>query len=125
MPDMIYIRDLTVKCIIGTTDRERRLKQAVCINIALETDLSRAGRSDRLEDTVNYKDLSDEITALVVESSFFLIERMADGIAAACLKERRVKAVTVTIDKPGAVPLMRSVAVRIHRIRGTTRRRRA
>jgi D-erythro-7,8-dihydroneopterin triphosphate epimerase len=115
--DKIYIRDLALRCIIGVYPEERREKQDVIINIVLECDLARAASTDRLEDTVNYKELKQKIRALVEESQFFLIERLADRIAALCLANPAVGTATVTVDKPGALRFARSVAVEITRSR--------
>ena len=113
--DKIYIRDIELKCIIGTKPIERKKKQWVAINVVLECDLAKAGRTDRLEDTVNYKTLKDQIADLVEQSRYFLIERMADRVAAICLQTPDVKAVTVTVDKPGALTKACSAAVEIRR----------
>ena len=115
--DRIHIRDLALRCLIGVFPEERREKQDVIINIVLECDLRKAGRTDRLEDTVNYKDLKDRIVQRIEPSKFFLIEKMADCIAGLCLRTRGVKAVTVTVDKPGALTKARSAAVEIRRRR--------
>ncbi len=117
MPDTMLIRDLNIRCIIGTHPVERRRRQTVILNIALECDLARAGRTDNLADTVNYKGLCDRITALARDSRFFLIERLAAAAADICLSDRRVGAATVTVDKPGALPSARGAAVTINRLR--------
>ena len=122
MTDKMYIRDLAVQCIIGTKPEERRKKQAIVINIVLECDLGRAGKTDKLEDTVNYKKLAEEISDFSGKSKFFLIEKLAAGIAGICLKREEVKAVTVTVDKPGALAKARSAAVEIRRRRAEGRR---
>ena len=113
--DKIYIRDLRLSCIIGIYPRERIEKQDVVINIVLEGDLSAAGKSDDIADTINYKTIKKRIIRLVEKSGFFLIEKLAQEIATACLKEKSVHRVTVTLDKPGALRFTRSVAVEITR----------
>jgi FolB domain-containing protein len=118
MNDWIHIRDLTVPCIIGTKPDEREHRQNVVINLTLDCDLSVAGRSDRLEDTVNYMTLKKKVLAHVEASQFFLIERLAQTIADLCLEDPRVSAVRVSVDKPGALTRARSVAVEIERRRG-------
>ena len=115
--DKIYIRDLALRCIIGLYPEERKNKQDVIINIVLETDLRAAGKSDNLNDTVDYKAIKLAILDFVENSSFQLIESLAEGIAAICLKDRRVQSATVTIDKPGALRFCRSVAVEVTRKR--------
>jgi len=113
--DKMYIRDIEVRCIIGTKPMERKRKQRVDINVVLDCDLRKAGRTDRLEDTVNYKKLKDGIIERIEKSKFFLIEKMADCVARICLETRGVKAATVTVDKPGALTKACSAAVEIRR----------
>ncbi len=118
MTDKMYIRDLETECVIGTKVEERHGKQKIVLNLVLECDLAPAGESDRLDSTVNYMDLKNEIVAFVEQSEYFLIERLADRIAEICLRRERVTAVTVTVDKPEALVEARSVAVEIRRKKG-------
>jgi len=115
--DKIYIRDLLLRCIVGIYPEERENKQDVIINIEMTCDLSAAAASDQIEDTVNYKAVKKEIMALVENSAFLLIERMAGEIASVCLDHPGVFQVRVTVDKPGALRFARSVAVEVVRSR--------
>ena len=115
--DRILIQDLRLSCIVGVRERERTNPQEVVVNLVLYCDLREAGRSDRLEDTVDYSALTRRIETLVEGSSFGLIEALAGAIGAACLEDPEVQAVTVRVDKPGALPRARSAAVEIHRDR--------
>jgi len=113
--DKIYIRDLALRCIIGIYPEERTNKQDVVINVTMETDLRKAGQSDDLNDTVDYKAVKLEILSLVENSEFKLIESLAERIAEICLNADGVQGATVTIDKPGALRFCKSVAVEITR----------
>jgi len=113
--DRIRIRDLRIDCIVGTNPVERENKQTVVINLTLDCDLVLSGKSDNLEDTINYKTLKDEIVAMIEKSSDRLIERMAERIASYCLQHRRIFGVKVIVDKPGALTGTKSVAVEIER----------
>ena len=113
--DRIHLRDLSIRCIIGLNDWERKKRQEVCLNITLFADLSAPCKSDDIEDTVDYKSLKNKIVAMVELSEFLLLERLADAIAHLCLDIRQVRQVDVTVDKPGALRFARSVAVEIHR----------
>jgi len=115
--DKIHIRDLALRCIIGLYPEERINKQDVIINVMMETDLRPAGKSDDLNDTVDYKAIKLSILDLVEKSKFQLIESLADRIASICLNDPRVQSATITIDKPGALRFCRSVAVEIKRKR--------
>lgn len=114
--DKIFITDLKIKCIIGINDWERTQKQDVIINIELFADLMLPSKTDRIEDTIDYKEMKKKIIAMVEISQFNLVERLAAEIAAICLANKSVKAVNVKIDKPGALKYAKSVGVEIFRI---------
>lgn len=115
--DRILIRDLALRCVIGVTAEERREKQDIVINITLEADLRKAGLSDDLADTVDYKAFKKKVLALVEGPPFLLVEALAERIAALGLEDPRVERVTVTVEKPGALRFARSVGVEIVRER--------
>ena len=115
--DKIHIRDLLLRCIIGVYPEERRNPQDVILNITLDADLRKAGRSDDLGDTVDYKAIKQAVVGHVTQSSCLLVERLAQEVADLCLGFAGVEKVTVSIDKPGALRFARSVAVEIERSR--------
>ncbi len=115
--DRILIKDLLVRCIIGMRDEERRDKQDVLINVALVTDLRKAGMSDRLEDSLDYRALNKQILNVAERSQFYLVEAMAQAVADICLGNPKVQEVTVRVEKPGALRFARSVGVEIVRKR--------
>ncbi|GIW94456.1 MAG: 7,8-dihydroneopterin aldolase [Pirellulaceae bacterium] len=113
--DEIHIRDLVVRTIIGTNPEERLERQDVLINITLYTDTRPAGRSDDLADTINYRDVAKKVMTLAEQSQFYLVEKLAEEIAALALSDPRVDRVRVAVEKPGAVRFARSVGVCIER----------
>lgn len=115
--DKIFIRDLALRCIIGIYPEERREKQDIVINVEMHTDLRKAGRSDDLKDTVDYKSIKKAILKLVEGSAFQLIESLAERIADIALANDKVEQVIVAIDKPGALRFAKASAVEITRVR--------
>ncbi len=120
--DRIFIRDLALRCIIGIYPEERREKQDVIINVELDVDCRPAGMSDDMADTVSYKTIKQDVRAMVEASAFLLIERLAEEVASIALRDTRVEACTVTVDKPGALRFASSAAVRITRLQRATGR---
>jgi len=120
MADRILIQDLTVQAIIGINPHERVEPQPVLISIALEVDLHPAAASDDIADTVNYATLTDRVVELVEGTHYYLVERLAEEIAALCLQDARVMVVRVRVEKPSALRLARSVGVEIERRRVTS-----
>jgi FolB domain-containing protein len=115
--DQILIRDLQFRCIVGIDQEERRDKQDVAAQITLHVDLRRAGRTDAIEDSVDYRALKKEILSMAEDSRFYLIEALAESIARICLTRDRVARVEVIVEKPGALRFARMVGVRIVRSR--------
>jgi len=115
--DCILISDLSVRCIIGVNEEERRKRQDVVINLAIDADLRQAAQSDRFEDTVDYRAIKKRIVSMAESSQFYLVEAMAEAIAGICLENPAVTGVRVRVDKPGALRFARSVGVEITRKR--------
>jgi len=112
--DRILIRDLLVRGIIGINDWEREKKQDILINLELEHDLRPAAASDDVRDALNYRTLTKAVIAHVEESSYFLLEALAEGIARICL-QHGAERVRVRVEKPRALRFASSVGVEIER----------
>jgi dihydroneopterin aldolase len=100
-------------------EHEKSEAQPFLIDLTVFLDLSRAGASDDLDDTVDYGRLSQEAHDVVEGESHQLIETVAERVAATVLTHSRVERVIVTIHRPEApIPLVFSdVSVTIDRSR--------
>lgn len=116
--DRIEIRDLLVRGILGTNDWERENKQDILIQLTLFADLARAGATDSIDDTINYRTVTKEVIGHVESSARFTVEALAADLAALCLRHRGVRRVRVRVEKPGALRFARSVGVEIEREAG-------
>jgi FolB domain-containing protein len=115
--DQVFISDLIARGIIGVNDWEREKPQEILINIVLFADLHEAGRSDNLEDSVNYRTVAKMVLAHAETAQRQTVEALAADVARLCLEEPGVQQVRVRIEKPGAVRFSRSVGVEIERSR--------
>ena len=113
--DRLLIKDLLVRGIVGINDWEREHPQDILINLDVYLDTSVAARSDDVTDSLNYRSLTKAIMAFVDGSSFHLVEALADGIAAVCLRDFGADRVRVRVEKPGALRFAESVGVEIVR----------
>ncbi len=113
--DIIYLHDLAIDCVIGAWDWEREMIQTVYVDLDMGWDISKAGVSDELEDTLSYKDISIAVTELVVERKFKLVETMATEISTLLLLEFSIPWCRVKINKRGAVSSAQDVGVVIER----------
>ena len=114
---IIRITDLSLRTIIGIYDWERVNKQEVIINVEMECDLTKAAKSDKIEDTLDYKSLNKKIIKHLEESKHSLIEKMAGEVLKIVMAEHLVQAAKVRIDKPGALSFARSVSVELEAVK--------
>ena len=115
MTDRILIKNLLVRGILGIKPEEREKQQDIVINIELEADLRPAGASDAIDDAVNYRSVTKQVIALVEESRFHTVEKLATEIARLAVTDYAVSAATVTVEKPGALRFSESVGVTLRR----------
>lgn len=113
--DTVRIEQLVLDCVIGINPWERLTKQRITIDIEMNADLSSAGDSDAIEDTINYRTVSKAVIAEIEASSYGLVEALASRVAEICLEDKRVQSVEVTVRKPGAVRKATAVGVIIRR----------
>jgi dihydroneopterin aldolase/2-amino-4-hydroxy-6-hydroxymethyldihydropteridine diphosphokinase len=102
MTDHIVLQGISAHGFHGVLDFEKAQGQEFVVDVDLEVDLRRSGRSDLLAHTVNYAEVAAEIVGLVTGPSLDLIETLADRIAVAVLRRPLVQAVEVTVHKPQA-----------------------
>ncbi len=99
--DRVFLEGLILPARIGVTAAERAAPQDLEADIALEADLSKAGASDKLEDTLNYAMIRREALRVAGSRTWSLLEALAEGIASALLEEfPRAEGVAVTLRKP-------------------------
>ena len=115
--DRIFLRGLTAECIIGFIDWERRVKQTVVVDLELPVDCRRAGISDDVADTVDYKSVAKRVLAYIEASEFKLVETLAHRLALLLLEEFGLEWVRISLNKPGAIRNSRDVGVVIERSR--------
>jgi dihydroneopterin aldolase len=117
MADRIYLRDLRTETIIGIYAWERKIRQTVSFDFEFPGDIRRAAKTDKIEDTLNYKSVAKRVLAFVETSEYHLVETLAEEVARLILKEFSVEWVKLTVNKPGAVRGSRDVGVMIERSR--------
>jgi len=115
--DIIFLHDLRVETIIGIWDWERRIRQTVVIDLDMAADIRRAAKTDKVDDTLNYKLVAKRVQQFVMESEFELVETLAERIAEIVTGEFNVSWVRVRVSKPGAIRGARNVGVLIERER--------
>lgn len=113
--DLIHIKDLLVRGVIGVNDWEREVEQDILVNITLGADLRLAAADDDIEKTVNYKTISKQVIEHIQTHQPLTVEALASDLAQICLAQPGVLGAQVRVEKPGALRFARSVGVEILR----------
>lgn len=113
--DKIFLSGLKIDTVIGIWEWERKIRQTVVIDLELSADIAKAAATDRVEDTLNYKLVAKRIQSFVADSSFQLVETLAERVAGIVRDEFGVQWVKVRVNKPGAIRGSRDVGVLIER----------
>lgn len=104
--DKIIIENLTVYSNHGVLPEEKKLGQKFLISAVLYTDTRKAGLNDDLSRTIDYSEVCRHIEGYVKDTTFDLIESVAEGLAMELLRETdRLEMIEITVSKPWA-PVM-------------------
>ncbi len=115
MMDIIFLRGLQIETIVGIFDWERVNRRIVVLDLEMAIDNRKAAASDAIEDALDYSKVSKRIVSFVEESSFFLVETLAERICEIIRVEFDVPWVRLTLNKKGAVQGASDVGVIIER----------
>ena len=113
--DIVYVRNLEVKTVIGVYDWEREIKQPVTIDLDMATDFRRAVETDDHQYVLDYKIVCVRVAEFIEGSDLKLLETMAEAIATLVRDEFQVPWVRVRVGKPAAITGARDVGVIIER----------
>ena len=101
--DKIIIKGLKIYAFHGVNKEEKDQGQNFIVDAVLYVDLSKAGNTDKVSDTVSYAKVTKTIIKTVNEKSYDLLEKMATRIIQQIFNEfLSVKKVDVTVKKPEA-----------------------
>ena len=113
--DIIFITELKIDTVIGIYDWERKVKQTICIDLEMGTDIRKSAQSDVIDDTLNYKKVAKRLISYVENTEFELVETLAEKIADIVRTEFNVPWLRLRLAKPGAVRGAKDVGVLIER----------
>jgi FolB domain-containing protein len=110
----IRIQDLEVFCRVGVPDEERAEPQRLLVTVELEVDAPRAARSDDLQDTIDYFNVSRDVLEHGAGGSWKLIETLSADLAERLLEKYQPVWVGVEVKK-FIIPEARYISVACRR----------
>jgi 7,8-dihydroneopterin aldolase/epimerase/oxygenase len=111
----VFVRDLDCMALIGIYDHEKVKPQRIVVNIDLSVQESTGAMDDDISHVVSYEIIVKKVEAILAEGHTNLVETLCEKIAQSCLKDKRVLAARVRVEKPDIIPNARSVGVEIER----------
>ena len=118
MSDTILLEGIQVPAALGVTAGERTAAPPRATRSRGRGDLDKAGRTDRIGDTLHYKRIFEVVEDVASNQEHKLVEALADRIARAVLEKFDADAVTVTVRKPTPISgVLQYAGVRIRRTR--------
>ncbi|PZD75441.1 Dihydroneopterin aldolase [Acaryochloris thomasi RCC1774] len=97
--DCLHLGGLRCYGYTGALPEEQVLGQWFEVDLKLWLDLALAGASDSLADTLDYREVINEVQILIQTEKFNLIERLADAIATQTLTHKKIQQVQVRLTK--------------------------
>jgi 7,8-dihydroneopterin aldolase/epimerase/oxygenase len=111
----VFVRDLECMALIGIYEHEKLKAQRIIVNIDLSVQESDAPMDDEISHVVSYEIIAKKVEGILEEGHINLVETLCEKIAQSCLKDKRVLAARVRVEKPDIIPNARSVGVEIER----------
>ncbi len=106
----ITIVDLEVHYCVGVTEEERAKPQRLLVTVDMNFDFSSAAVSDRIERTINYQTVADDLLKFGDGRNWKLVEKLVDNIAEHVLTAYKPQGVMVEVKK-FSIPQARFVSV--------------
>ncbi len=107
----ISIKDLEVQALIGAHPHERQAPQPLKISLEIETDFTKAIHTDHLTDTVDYDQIITIITKIATQTSYTLLESLANEMRDEIRAFPMVKTCSVKLEKPNISPITKSISI--------------
>ena len=100
MSDRILLHEMAFYAHHGVSPEEQAAGQVFVVDVDVEANLHRAGHTDDIADTLDYRDLYARIRHVMMDERYRLLEAVAEAVAHRLLELDRVDAVTVRVRKP-------------------------
>jgi 7,8-dihydroneopterin aldolase/epimerase/oxygenase len=108
----ISIVDLEVQYCVGVGDAERAKPQRLLLTLEMNLDFTAAATTDRIERSINYQNVVDDLLKFGHGRNWKLLEKLAWNIADAILVRYKPDSVAVEVKK-FIIPQARYVSVSV------------
>ena len=100
--DSIQVTGIRAYGYVGYLAEEKVLGQWFEVDLTLWVDLAVAGKSDDIQDTLDYRSAISVVKEQITTAKYDLVEKLISAIADSLLNLERVSKVRVKLSKPAA-----------------------
>jgi dihydroneopterin aldolase len=100
--DSIQVNGIRAYGYVGYLPEERVLGQWFEVDLTLWVNLTTAGKSDQIEDTLDYREAIAMVKEQITTAKYSLVEKLVGAIADKILTLDKVARVRVRLSKPAA-----------------------
>ena len=100
--DIIQLTGIRCYGYTGYLAEEQFLGQWFEVDLQMHLDLAAAGKSDQIEDTLDYRSVINEVKEIVSTQKFALVEKLAETLVQAVLRHSLVQKVDIKLHKVAA-----------------------
>ena len=124
MGDQVFVEGIKFHGFHGLTKLERQVGVRLSVDVTLELDLERSGRSDRMADTLDYAAVHKKVIDVGLGRSYKLLETFTTSLIDELLETFPAERVTVRVRKETPVldGIVDAVGVQMSRSRSNGRR---
>ena len=108
---MIRLKAVRLRAVIGTESHEREAPRDLLADISFEYDASLAAATDALGCAVDYAAMHRDIAGAVAGTRFLLLERLAAFILEIVMRDPKVLAASIILEKPAVLEGVGGVAI--------------
>ena len=113
----VFIKDFIIEEIIGIHEHEKIKKQKIKFNIVLNVNQSSIPDEKDIKSIVDYEKITNKLENLTKSKKYNFLESLAEDSFKEIFEDKRIKSVTIKIEKPGAIKNAKSVGVEVFKTR--------
>ena len=113
--DLIFISELKIETLIGIYDWEKAVAQTIQLDLEIGLRGEHAGKSGRIDDTIDYSRVVGRIEQLFKEEPFLLLEKAGEAIAETIMRDFKAPWIKISIAKLAPLRNVKKLGVVIER----------
>ena len=114
---IVFIKDFIIEEIIGIHEHEKIKKQKIKFNIILNVNHNFVPDEKDIKSIVDYEKITNKLESLTKSKKYNFLESLAEDSFKEIFEDKRIKSVTIKIEKPDAIKNAKSVGVEVFKTR--------